>query len=118
MIEILCASIAAYVVGIVVLTAIVGWGHRVTRCQRVGLLLMAAGLVLAAPQIYQRGVGLADLIFLSGMATYLTARNLKFILRHADAIDGVEDGRLSLPATTHELMARIRHVSGNQASRR
>jgi drug/metabolite transporter (DMT)-like permease len=97
MIEMLSAVAAAIVVGTVVLAAVMGWGERVTRCQRIGLCVSVAGLVLAAPaRLYGHGPGLGDLMFLSGFAAYLLARHGRAILKRADRLDGVEDGRISL----------------------
>lgn len=97
MIEVLSAAVAALVVGIVVLAAIMGWGERVTRGQRIGLCVMAAGLALAAPaRLFGHPPGLGDLMFLSGLAAYLVARHGRSILQRADRLDGIEDGRLSL----------------------
>ncbi|WP_292051620.1 MULTISPECIES: hypothetical protein [unclassified Brevundimonas] len=111
MTALICAVLVALIVGVIVLTAIVGWGARVTRCQRVGLIVCASGLVLAGPsRFYGQPVGYADLMFVGGLAVYLLGRNLKFILRKADGLDGVEDGRLALPATP-ELVARLKQIS-------
>lgn len=110
MIDILCALLAIVVVAIVMMSALMGWGARVTACQRWGLCTMASGLVLAAPSRYAQGVSFADLMFLGGLCLYLLARNIKFILRRADALDGVQDGRLVLPPT-RELIERVRRVS-------
>ncbi len=85
------------IVAVVVLTALMGWGDRVTRYQRIGLCVMASGLILAAPSRYMQGVGLADLMFLSGIATTLIARHWRHILQRADRLDGVEDGRIEWP---------------------
>lgn|SRR5690606_33884617 len=100
MIAWLSAAAAAFVVGIVVLAAVIGWGARVTRCQRTGLCIMAAGLVWAAPaRLFGAAPGLPDLMFLSGLALYLAARHGKHIMDRVDRLDGVEDGRITLPAS-------------------
>ena len=96
MIAVLCGLLAVVIVAVVFLAALMGWGDRVTRCQRYGLCVMASGLILAAPSRYVQGVGLADLMFLLGLAVYLLNRHLKFILRRADALDGAHDGRYNL----------------------
>ncbi|WP_433934397.1 hypothetical protein [Brevundimonas diminuta] len=97
MIAWLSAAAAAFVVGIVVLAAVIGWGARVTRFQRLGLCVMAAGLVWAAPaRLFGAAPGLPDLMFLTGLALYLAARHGRHIMRRADRLDGAEDGRISL----------------------
>lgn len=97
MIAWLSAAAAAFVVGIVVLAAVIGWGARVTRCQRIGLCIMAAGLVWAAPaRLFGAAPGLPDLMFLSGLGLYLAARHGKHIMGRVDRLDGVEDGRITL----------------------
>ncbi|GAA0216058.1 hypothetical protein QOZ96_002467 [Brevundimonas nasdae] len=96
MIAWLSAAAAAFIVGLVVMAAIIGWGARVTRCQRIGLCVMAGGLVWAAPaRLFGAGPGLPDLMFLSGLALYLAARHGKRIMGRVDQLDGVEDGRMS-----------------------
>ena len=108
MIAWLTAAVAAFVVGLVVLAAVIGWGARVTRCQRIGLCIMAAGLVWAAPaRLFGAGPGLPDLMFLSGMALYLAARHGRHIMGRVDRMDGVEDGRISLPPS-----AKVRQSEG------
>ncbi len=96
MIAVLCGLLAVVIVAIVFLAALMGWGDRVTRCQRYGLCVMASGLILASVDRFMQGVGLADLMFLLGLATYLLNRHLKFILHRADALDGAPDGRYNL----------------------
>ncbi|WP_438853180.1 hypothetical protein [Brevundimonas nasdae] len=102
MIAWLSAAAAAFIVGVVVLAAIVGWGARVTRCQRIGLCVMAGGLVWAAPaRLFGAGPGLPDLMFLSGLALYLAARHGRQIMERVDRLDGVEDGRVSWRRRQH-----------------
>lgn len=97
MIAALAGLLLVGVVGVVVASAVMGWGARVTRWQRFGLIIFASGLTLAAPARYfGQAVGLPDLMMLAGLFIYLLARNAKYILRRADALDGREDGRLSL----------------------
>ncbi len=97
MIAWLSAAAAAFIVGIVVLAAVIGWGARVTRFQRIGLCVMAAGLVWAAPaRLFGAAPGLPDLMFLTGLALYLAARHGRHIMSRADRLDGAEDGRISL----------------------
>lgn len=97
MITWLSAAVAAFVVGIVLLAAVIGWGARVTRFQRIGLCVMAGGLVWAGPgRLFGLAPGLPDLMFLSGLALYLAARHGHHIMTRVDRMDGVEDGRLNL----------------------
>lgn len=97
MIAWLSAAAAAFVVGIVVLATVIGWGARVTRCQRLGLCVMAGGLVWAAPaRLFGAAPGLPDLMFLAGLALYLAARHGKHILSRVDRLGGVESGRINL----------------------
>ena len=98
MIAWLTAAAAAVIVGIVVLATVIGWGERVTRFQRIGLCVMAAGLVWAAPaRLFGAMPGMPDLMFLSGLALYLCARHGKHIMVRVDRLDGIEDGRVGLP---------------------
>lgn len=108
MIAVLCGLLAVVIVVVVVLAALMGWGERVTRCQRYGLCIMASGLILAGPSRYAQGLGLADLMFLSGIALALVARHSRSILKRADCLDGIEDGRVTL---SHLARARIDQVS-------
>lgn len=102
MIAWLSAAAAAFIVGVVVMAAIVGWGARVTRCQRIGLCVMAGGLVWAAPaRLFGAGPGWPDLMFLSGLALYLAARHGRQIMERVDRLDGVEDGRVSWRRRQH-----------------
>lgn len=96
MIAVLCGLLAAVIVVVVVLAALLGWGEQVTRGQRYGLCIMASGLLLAAPARYFQGIGLADLMFLTGIATALVSRHWRSILKRADRLDGVEDGAVNL----------------------
>ena len=97
----LTAACVAIIVLVVVLAALIGWGERVTRWQRNGLLLMSAGLIWAAPaRFWGYDAGLPDLMFLAGLALYLVARHAKHILHRADALDGIEDGRVRWPRRT------------------
>lgn len=96
MIALVSGFLLVLVVGIVLAASVMGWGARVTRCQRVGLLVFAAGMVMAAPaRFLGQPVGFPDLMMLAGLALYLLARNLKYILRKVDGLDGVFDDRLT-----------------------
>lgn len=97
MIAWLTAAAAAVIVGIVVLATVIGWGERVTRFQRIGLCVMAAGLVWAAPaRLFGATPGMPDLMFLSGLALYLCARHGAHIMARVDRLDGIEDGQIRL----------------------
>lgn len=115
MIAVLCGLLAAVIVVVVVLAALMGWGEQVTRCQRYGLCIMASGLILAAPSRYSQGIGLADLMFLAGIAVALVSRHWRGILKRADCLDGVEDGRVRLSSLAR---ARIERVSRAGSERR
>ena len=92
------AGLAFVVVSIILMAAVVGWGARVSCAQKRGLLIMAAGVVVITPaRLLQHEIGLGDVALLGGMASYLWARHGKPILKRADRLDGVEDGRLGLP---------------------
>lgn len=92
------AGAATVVVSIVVLAALIGWGARVTRYQRIGLMVMAAGLIWAAPaRLFGAGPGIPDLMFLGGLALYLCARHGPHIMVRVDRLDGVEDGQVKWP---------------------
>lgn len=93
--EWLAAGLAAGVVGVILLAAVAGWGERVTRWQKRGLLLTAAGLMIGAyDRLLGRPVGMGDVAFMGGLLLYLVARHGKHILKRADRFDGVADGRL------------------------
>lgn len=95
---ILCGLAAFAVVGIVVLAALCGWGEARSLGQRLGLCGLAAGLVAAGiDRALMRPVGWGDLLFLGALALYLAFTYVPAILRRADALDGVIDGRISLP---------------------
>lgn len=97
MIAWMTAVAAVIVVGIVALAAVVGWGARVTRFQRIGLIVMAAGLTWAAPaRLFGATPGMPDLMFLSGLALYLCARHGAHIMARVDRLDGIEDGQIRL----------------------
>lgn len=93
----IAAGIAGSVVmGVICLAAVMGWG-QMTRYQRWGLIWLAAGLIgAAADRALQRPVGLFDVLMLSGIAVYLVATYGRAIWTRADALDGAQDGRVSL----------------------
>lgn len=100
MIGVLAAVLSAVVVGVVALAALTDWGGRVGpvgRVGRLGFTCMAGGLLWAAPGRFTgMAFGLADLMFLFGLATALLSLFGPGIWRRADALDGVEDGRINL----------------------
>lgn len=88
----------ATVAGMVVLTAVMGWGGEVGRWRRIGLCLTGAGLVWAGPSRllgYPSGIG--DLLFLVGLGVHLAALYGRAWWGRIDALDGVVDGHVSLP---------------------
>lgn len=88
----------ATVAGMVVLTAVMGWGGEVGRWRRIGLCLTGAGLVWAGPSRllgYPSGIG--DLLFLIGLGVHLTALYGRAWWQRLDALDGAADGHVSLP---------------------
>jgi hypothetical protein len=88
----------AAVAGMVVMTAVMGWGGNVGRWRRIGLCLTGAGLVWAGPSRllgYPSGIG--DLLFLIGLGVHLTALYGRAWWGRLDALDGAVDGHVSLP---------------------
>ncbi|RZJ19134.1 MAG: hypothetical protein EON91_02755 [Brevundimonas sp.] len=97
MIGMLSAALAAVIVAIVALAGIVGWGGRVSCAQRIGLCVMAAGLVWAGPARFMGyPPGLGDLLFVAGIVIHLGAVYGPAMWRKVDALDGEADGRVSL----------------------
>ncbi len=72
MIAALATLVAAYVVGLIIVVGVLDC-IRVARHQRLGLVMSAAGLMWAGPSRFQQGVGLGDLLFVTGLAVFLTA---------------------------------------------
>ena len=96
MIAVISALAAGVIVLTVILTAHFGWGGRVSLLERVALTLMAAGLALAGPERFLgRGVGLGDLMFLTGLALHLLRLYGPAMWRKADSLDGAIDGRVT-----------------------
>lgn len=92
---ILTAAVAAAIVALVVLVALCGWAGKVSRPQRVGLCLIAAGLVWAGPgRLQGQPPGLGDLAMLLGILVYGLSVYGRQLREHVDELDGRRDGRL------------------------
>jgi len=93
MVQFLTFLAAAALVGMVCLL-LVGWGGLLSRLQRLGLALFAAGMVLAAiPRFMGRPPGWGDLAMLAGLVLFFAVTYGPKILRHIDGLDGAIDGR-------------------------
>jgi hypothetical protein len=70
MITLATGLLVALIVAVVVLKGILGWGGEISRAQRVGLCMIGAGAVWAAPTRYL-GLppGLGDLLLFLGITT-------------------------------------------------
>lgn len=91
---IVCAALAAAIVALVVLVALFGWAGRVSLPQRLGLCLIAAGILWAGPdRIQGHPPGLGDLLMLLGVLVYGLAVYGRQLRDHADRMDGRLDGR-------------------------
>ncbi|KQV66652.1 hypothetical protein [Caulobacter sp. Root343] len=94
MISILAAAILLLAIALLLL----GWGGLLTLCQRIGLAMFGAGLVLAAiPRFQGRPPGWGDVLMLSGLVLYLGATYAPKIIQHVDGLDGKIDGRFGRP---------------------
>lgn len=93
----LSATVAVAIVAVVVAVALLGWAGRLSRLERVGLCILAAGLLWAGPTRFlaKPGPGLPDLVFLVGVALLLGATYGRAVVAHLDALDGRADGRLA-----------------------
>lgn len=97
MIAVLSAVLAAAVVGGVLLVALFDRQNPMSRAQRIGWCLLAAGLLWAGPSRFLgRPAGLGDLVFLLGVLILLLALHGPAILRKVDGLDGRADGRLGV----------------------
>jgi hypothetical protein len=87
--------LAVLAVHLVVLVALFGWAGEVPRAQKVGLCMIAAGLVWAGPGRFSGApIGLGDLLMLTGILTYGIAVYGKQLKQHFDEADGSLDGRV------------------------
>lgn len=97
MIGLASAVLAACVVAAVLAVVLFDRRTAPPRGQRVGLTLMAAGLLWAAPARMLGGApGLGDAIFLLGLLILLLALYGARLIRGVDALDGHVDGRLGV----------------------
>lgn len=97
MFGLLSTLLAAAVVLMVFLIALLGWGGRIRTLERVGLCMMAAGLLWAGPaRFLGQPAGLGDLMFLAGLLTLLWAIYGRAVWNRADALDGQADGRVNV----------------------
>ena len=97
MMGLISAVLAACVVGVVLLIVLFDRRTAPPRGQRIGLSMMAAGLLWAAPARMMGGApGLGDLVFLLGLLILLLALYGGPLARRADALDGRIDGRLGV----------------------
>ncbi len=92
----LSAAVAAAIVAVVVAVALLGWAGRLSRLERIGLCVLAAGLLWAGPTRFlaKPGPGLPDLVFLVGVALLLGATYGRAVVAHLDAMDGRADGQV------------------------
>lgn len=96
MIAVICAVLGFAIILTVAAVAVLGWAGRLTRLERVGLCVLAAGLVWAGPGRFLStpGPGLGDLLFLAGIATVLASIYGRALVAHIEGLDGRQDGRL------------------------
>lgn len=92
----LSAAVAAAIVAVVVAVALLGWAGRLSRLERIGLCVLAAGLLWAGPTRFlaKPGPGLGDLLFLAGIGTLLVSIYGRALIAHIEGMDGRQDGRL------------------------
>lgn len=90
-----CAVLAFLIVAGISLVVFFHWGGAIPRLQRYALAGIAAGLAWAGiPRLLGRPPGPGDLLLLASLGLYLALRYGPEILRHADRLDGRDDGRL------------------------
>ena len=96
MIAVICAVLGFAIILTVAAVAVLGWAGRLTRLERVGLCVLAAGLVWAGPGRFLStpGPGLGDLLFLAGIGTLLVSIYGRALIAHIEGMDGRQDGRL------------------------
>lgn len=97
MIDLLTMILAAAVVGLVLLVVFFDRRSPTPKAQRVGLTMMAAGLLWAGPaRALGRPAGLGDVLFLSGLLVLLLSLYGAALMRGADMVDGRADGRIGI----------------------
>lgn len=94
----LAGALAAANVAVIVLVAVLGWGGALSLAHRLGLSILAAGIVWAAPARAAVGaIGPGDAMLFGGLLTYLLAAHGRRIFQTVDALDGASDGRVGRP---------------------
>lgn len=97
MIGLLSAALAACVVAVVLSVVMFDRRTAPPRGPRIGLTMMASGLLWAAPARMLGGSpGLGDAVFLTGLLVLLLALYGPRLVRGLDTLDGREDGRLGI----------------------
>lgn len=85
-------------VAVIAAVALMGWGGPVPLGRRLGLSVMAAGIVWAAPERALAGsIGPGDAMLFGGLLAYLLSAHGRRLFRTLDALDGVVDGRIGRP---------------------
>lgn len=91
----LLSLLAAGLLLVVICLLLLGWGGLLTRTQRIGIALFAAGFVIAAiPRFQGRPPGWGDFIMLVGLLIYFGTTYAPKIIQHVDGLDGQVDGRV------------------------
>lgn len=97
MISLASAALAAGVVALVLAIVLLDRRTAPPRGQRLGLSMMAGGLLWAGPQRMLGGSpGMGDLVFLLGLLILLLTLYGGQLSRRVDAVDGRMDGRLGV----------------------
>lgn len=97
MISLFSAALAAGVVAVVLAIVLLDRRTAPPRGQRIGLSMMAGGLLWAGPSRMLGGSpGMGDLVFLLGLLILLLALYGGQMVKRVDAIDGRIDGRLGV----------------------
>lgn len=88
------SALTAGLLIVVICLLLFGWGGLLTLCQRIGLAMFAAGMVLAAiPRFQGKPPSWGDFIMLAGLALYFGTTYAPKIIQHVDGLDGQVDGR-------------------------
>lgn len=90
--------------------------------QRTGLSCTAGGMIMAGiPRVMGNPPGWFDLLFLTGLLLFFARTYGGLLGKNLDALDGVADGRLRLPAlripALQALIARLRRPSPSKEIR-